>query len=171
MTEKDDEGNEESSVSTELEEEVLEDEEDEDVDDPEEAARLEKLEIQLEEDSDLLEEAKDDRPLENSDFESDEAKADDEDCPFCDYMKLGPCGKSFNAWEKCTEAAEKDGRNVFQDCSLVTGILTACMRNNVSYYGPVLEAQKVVEGSSDQADVTTVLERNVEKKVASKGEK
>ncbi|KAL3679164.1 hypothetical protein R1sor_022120 [Riccia sorocarpa] len=94
MTEGSDESEGEKSISTEVEDDERTDaEEEQGNDDP----TLERLEVQLEEDSDLI---------------------------------------------RSDEAAEEGGSDVLEKCNFVTGTLTACMRANRNYYGPVLEAQK-----------------------------
>ena len=49
-------------------------------------------------------EAPDKTPAPEATATSDAAEAkEEEDCGFCTYMRAGPCGEVFTAWEKCVE--------------------------------------------------------------------
>ncbi|KAL2613715.1 hypothetical protein R1flu_025407 [Riccia fluitans] len=158
MTEGSDEGDEEKSISTEVEEDERTDAENTEENDD---TTLERLEDQLE-DCDLIGSHGDDGVSLKHESNSEEERRQDEDCPFCEYMRLGPCGESFTAWEKCTEAAEHGGSDVFEKCNFVTGALTACMRGNKSYYGPVLEAQRVTNDNLQETDESLKFEQDSE---------
>ncbi|KAM0871076.1 hypothetical protein ACQ4PT_039641 [Festuca glaucescens] len=60
-----------------------------------------------------------------------------EECPFCLYMKGGGCKEEFVEWEKCVEEADADGGNVAKQCGKVMAALGRCMENYPDYYTPV----------------------------------
>jgi ribosomal protein L12E/L44/L45/RPP1/RPP2 len=70
---------------------------------------------------------------------------EEEECGFCLFMKAGPCGNQFSAWEKCVEGAEASGINIVEKCVSVTHLLKDCMEMHPEYYGPVLQAEKAME--------------------------
>ncbi|CAM6091543.1 unnamed protein product [Calypogeia fissa] len=74
-------------------------------------------------------------------------KEEEEDCPFCLYMKAGACEKGFANWEACINEGEKSGEDVVEKCVRVTRLLTECMRAHADYYGPVLQAEKAMAAS------------------------
>lgn len=75
-----------------------------------------------------------------------EGKEDEEECGFCLFMKAGPCGKRFAAWEACVDSAETAGiNNLVEKCAQTTHYLKECMEANPDYYGPVLQAEKAMD--------------------------
>jgi len=74
-----------------------------------------------------------------------EGKEDEEECGFCLFMKAGPCGKRFAAWEACVDDAETAGTNIVEKCAQKTHFLKDCMEANPEYYGPVLQAEKAID--------------------------
>lgn len=88
---------------------------------------------------------------------------DDEDCGFCGYMRAGPCGDVFTAWEDCVKLAQSQDEDFARQCigstkarrprptrrewrrvRLARGssraprapqALTACMAEHKDYYG------------------------------------
>lgn len=81
------------------------------------------------------------------------AQEDEEECGFCLFMKAGPCGKRFAAWEACVDDAETAGTNIVEKCAQKTHFLKDCMEANPEYYGPVLQAEKAI-GEQQAADET-----------------
>jgi len=73
---------------------------------------------------------------------ADAAKADDaakgedgeEDCGFCTYMRAGPCGEVFTAWEKCVEDHRSRDEDFAKGCVPATRALTECMSEHKDYY-------------------------------------
>ena len=65
-----------------------------------------------------------------------EAKQDDgeEDCGFCTYMRAGPCGEVFTAWEKCVEDHRSRDEDFAKGCVPATRALTECMSEHKDYY-------------------------------------
>lgn len=74
-----------------------------------------------------------------------DGKGDEEECGFCLFMKAGPCGKRFAAWEACVDDAETAGTNIVEKCAQMTHYLKDCMEDNPEYYGPVLQAEKAMD--------------------------
>ena len=72
----------------------------------------------------------------------DAAKADDaakgedgeEDCGFCTYMRAGPCGEVFTAWEACVEDHRSRDEDFAKGCVPATRALTECMSEHKEYY-------------------------------------
>ena len=72
----------------------------------------------------------------------DAAKADDaakgedgeEDCGFCTYMRAGPCGEVFTAWEACVEDHRSRDEDFAKGCVPATRALTECMSEHKDYY-------------------------------------
>ena len=73
---------------------------------------------------------------------ADAAKADDaakgedgeEDCGFCTYMRAGPCGEVFTAWEACVEDHRNRNEDFAKGCVPATRALTECMSEHKDYY-------------------------------------
>ena len=65
-----------------------------------------------------------------------EAKQGDgeEDCGFCTYMRAGPCGEVFTAWEKCVEDHRSRDEDFAKGCVPATRALTECMSEHKDYY-------------------------------------
>lgn len=68
--------------------------------------------------------------------------AEEETCGFCKFMKGGPCGDVFVAWESCVDSERKAGNDFVESCLVPTKALKECMEANPEYYGPLLEAEK-----------------------------
>ena len=62
-----------------------------------------------------------------------EAK-EEEDCGFCTYMRAGPCGEVFTAWEKCVEDHRSRDEDFAKGCVPATRALTECMSEHKDYY-------------------------------------
>uniref|UniRef100_K3XBV4 GCK domain-containing protein n=1 Tax=Globisporangium ultimum (strain ATCC 200006 / CBS 805.95 / DAOM BR144) TaxID=431595 RepID=K3XBV4_GLOUD len=60
-----------------------------------------------------------------------EAKAE---CGFCKFMKAGPCGKEFSAWEACLDKCKKNGTDFIEHCGAPTLALRDCVDANPEYY-------------------------------------
>ena len=67
--------------------------------------------------------------------DTDKAKARAE-CPFCQFMRAGPCGAEFTEWEGCLDEHENDDYPTL--CSAQTIRLTECMKKHKDYYGDFL---------------------------------
>ena len=66
---------------------------------------------------------------------SDAAEAkEEEDCGFCTYMRAGPCGEVFTAWEKCVEDHRSRDEDFAKGCVPATRALTECMSEHKDYY-------------------------------------
>ena len=65
-----------------------------------------------------------------------EAKQEDgeEDCGFCTYMRAGPCGEVFTAWEKCVEDHRSRDEDFAKGCVPATRALTERMSEHKDYY-------------------------------------
>ena len=80
-------------------------------------------------------EATDKAPAPEAAATSDAAEAkEEEDCGFCTYMRAGPCGEVFTAWEKCVEDHRSRDEDFAKGCVPATRALTECMSEHKDYY-------------------------------------
>lgn len=63
------------------------------------------------------------------------AKSEVPECGFCRFMKNGPCGDVFIAWEACVDAAKDAGEDFVERCGKATLALKACTDQHPEYYG------------------------------------
>lgn len=56
------------------------------------------------------------------------------ECGFCKFMKAGPCGKEFSAWEACLDRSKKEGTDFIEKCGAPTLALRDCVDANPEYY-------------------------------------
>ena len=59
---------------------------------------------------------------------------EEEDCGFCTYLRAGPCGEVFTAWEKCVEDHRSRDEDFAKGCVPATRALTECMSEHKDYY-------------------------------------
>ena len=79
--------------------------------------------------------ATDKTPAPEATATSDAAEAkEEEDCGFCTYMRAGPCGEVFTAWEKCVEDHRSRDEDFAKGCVPATRALTECMSEHKDYY-------------------------------------
>ena len=64
-----------------------------------------------------------------------QAKSEVPECGFCRFMKNGPCGDVFIAWEACVDAAKDAGEDFVERCGKATLALKACTDQHPEYYG------------------------------------
>jgi|SaaInlStandDraft_5_1057022.scaffolds.fasta_scaffold71760_1 hypothetical protein len=69
------------------------------------------------------------------------------ECPFCKYMKSGPCGEEFGAWEECVKANRESDEDYVANCQDVTRIMRECVDKNPGYYSAVVQGDQ--EGEKD----------------------
>ena len=76
-----------------------------------------------------------DAPAPEAAATSDAAEAkEEEDCGFCTYMRAGPCGEVFTAWEACVEDHRNRNEDFAKGCVPATRALTECMSEHKDYY-------------------------------------
>ncbi|GLD98800.1 hypothetical protein PINS_up007518 [Pythium insidiosum] len=56
------------------------------------------------------------------------------ECGFCKFMKAGPCGSQFSAWEACLDRAKRSGLDFIDHCGKETLALRDCVDANPEYY-------------------------------------
>ena len=78
-------------------------------------------------------EATDKTPAPEATSDAAESK-EEEDCGFCTYMRAGPCGEVFTAWEKCVEDHRSRDEDFAKGCVPATRALTECMSEHKDYY-------------------------------------
>lgn len=57
------------------------------------------------------------------------------ECGFCKFMKAGPCGEQFKAWEACIDKARDSDADFVDFCGAQTLQLKECTDLNPEYYG------------------------------------
>jgi len=57
------------------------------------------------------------------------------ECGFCRFMKNGPCGKEFEAWEACIDRAREKDTDFVELCGASTMALKECTDKHPEYYG------------------------------------
>ena len=72
------------------------------------------------------------------------------ECGFCRFMKDGPCGEEFIAWEACVDAAKESGADFVEACGKPTLALKACTDRHPEYYG-MLNDDGDAEDDDDKA--------------------
>ncbi|KAG6617043.1 Abnormal spindle microcephaly-associated protein [Phytophthora cinnamomi] len=81
------------------------------------------------------------------------------ECGFCKFMKAGPCGKEFTAWEACLDRCKKSGDDFIEKCGPQTLALRDCVDANPEYYhvlneGPEEEKKEVQEEAAAEPEQT-----------------
>lgn len=56
------------------------------------------------------------------------------ECGFCKFMKAGPCGAEFSAWEACLDRCKAGGLDFIDHCGKETLALRDCVDANPEYY-------------------------------------
>eukprot|EP00877_Chromochloris_zofingiensis_P001500 jgi/Chrzof1/11350/Cz05g33110.t1 len=80
-------------------------------------------------------------------------KEANDDCPWCLYMKVGPCRDVFTVWQTCVDSvmdigADHSGRRAAVDkCTDVTKPLVECMMQHPEYYAPQMESMTPADAS------------------------
>jgi len=64
---------------------------------------------------------------------------DEEICGFCRYMKEGPCGKVFAAWEECILGCKENETDFVDKCAGLTYDLKHCTDSEPGYYSLLQE--------------------------------
>lgn len=70
-------------------------------------------------------------------LEAGETKAE---CGFCKFMKAGPCGDVFSAWEACLDRCKKNGTDFIAACGAETLGLRDCVDAHPEYYSVLNES-------------------------------
>ena len=70
------------------------------------------------------------------------------ECGFCKFMKAGPCGEEFQAWEACIDRARDSKEDFVEVCGKPTLRLKDCTDKHPEYYGVLGDS------SSEQAEQT-----------------
>ena len=67
------------------------------------------------------------------------------ECGFCKFMRAGPCGDVFTAWEDCIDTCKKDDTDFVDICGAQTMSLKECVDAHSEYYGVLGEEPETVE--------------------------
>ena len=67
------------------------------------------------------------------------------ECGFCKFMKAGPCGEAFVAWEACVEKCKDTDMDFIEKCGNQTLALKDCVDLNPDYYAVLSELDDEVE--------------------------
>ncbi|KAL3665214.1 hypothetical protein V7S43_009842 [Phytophthora oleae] len=84
------------------------------------------------------------------------------ECGFCKFMKAGPCGKEFTAWEACLDRCKKSGDDFIEQCGSQTLALRDCVDANPEYYHVLNEGPE--EEKKKEAEETEATPETEEKK-------
>ena len=71
------------------------------------------------------------------------------ECGFCRFMKAGPCGQEFEAWEKCIDQARDKEKDFVEMCGPQTLVLKGCTDKHPEYYGELSGGGDEPEGAAD----------------------
>ncbi|RLN51596.1 hypothetical protein BBJ29_007289 [Phytophthora kernoviae] len=88
------------------------------------------------------------------------------ECGFCKFMKAGPCGKEFTAWEACLDQCKKSGDDFIERCGAQTLALRDCVDVNPEYYHVLNDSPEEEEKKEDtvsEADANAKVETAAEK--------
>lgn len=80
--------------------------------------------------------------VEEEEEENEEEVKEKGECGFCLFMKAGPCGERFTAWEQCIKESEKSKEYAAARCIEVFKTLDECMKGHQDYYDLYLRAEK-----------------------------
>ncbi|RLN91589.1 hypothetical protein BBJ28_00017295 [Nothophytophthora sp. Chile5] len=91
------------------------------------------------------------------DVSTGECLAPKAECGFCKFMKAGPCGREFTAWEACLDRCKKSGDDFIEHCGAETLALRDCVDANPEYYHVLHDGpdEEEGEGSAEAAAVET----------------
>jgi intermembrane space import and assembly protein 40 len=81
--------------------------------------------------------------------EKKEGEEDEETCPVCRFMKAGPCGDAFRAWDDCVQGL-KDGEDL-KKCFPMTMDMMTCMQKH-EYYDIMTANSQAKMAHIDAAD-------------------
>lgn len=88
-----------------------------------------------------------------------EAEEIKKECGFCVFMKAGPCGDEFAAWENCLEKCKKDNSDFIDHCGPETLTLRDCVDKHPEYYS-ILKGEEEDETSKDADKKSTMADGN-----------
>ncbi|KAE9106421.1 hypothetical protein PF007_g13406 [Phytophthora fragariae] len=91
------------------------------------------------------------------------------ECGFCKFMKAGPCGKEFTAWEAWLDRSKKSGDDFIEMCGPQTLALRDCVDANPEYYhvlndGPEEEKKEEKKEEEKAGDAAETEEAKPEDK-------
>jgi hypothetical protein len=84
----------------------------------------------------------------------------EKECGFCRFMKLGPCGKEFAAWEQCIEKCKETEDDFVDKCASQTLVLKNCVDANPDYYYSVIDDKPDDAEASEEADAPSQKEES-----------
>eukprot|EP00298_Acanthocystis_sp_HF-20_P022783 c30956_g1_i1.p1 GENE.c30956_g1_i1~~c30956_g1_i1.p1 ORF type:complete len:103 (-),score=55.73 c30956_g1_i1:38-346(-) len=98
--------------------------------------------------------------------ESKEEEKNNSECPWCTFMKAGPCGEEFTAWQDCVRDSREKDRDFVSDCRTISDSLFGCIRENQEYYGEnpagTQEEEEEQQGEQQQQQGSEVTEQKKE---------
>nr|CCA23646.1 conserved hypothetical protein [Albugo laibachii Nc14] len=76
------------------------------------------------------------------------------ECGFCKFMRAGPCGTEFTAWEKCLDECKMKGEDFIEKCGKETLDMRDCIERHPEYY-------RILDDSDEQSpDSDDIVEKN-----------
>ena len=88
------------------------------------------------------------------------------ECGFCKFMKAGPCGREFAAWESCLDQCKKSGEDFIEKCGSQTLGLRDCVDANPEYYNVLTDDSP--EDEKVQEAMMTAEEKKTEQDTEAK---
>ncbi|KAG7385918.1 hypothetical protein PHYBOEH_008863 [Phytophthora boehmeriae] len=85
------------------------------------------------------------------------------ECGFCKFMKAGPCGKEFTAWEACLDQCKKSGDDFIEKCGAQTLALRDCVDANPEYYHVLNDSPEDEEKKEDATPETNANAKTEDK--------
>ncbi|CAI5728057.1 unnamed protein product [Peronospora farinosa] len=82
-----------------------------------------------------------------------ECTAPKAECGFCKFMKAGPCGKEFTAWEACLDHCKKSGEDFIEQCGPQTLRLRDCVDANPEYYHVLHDSPEEEDKEKDVEEI------------------
>ncbi|KAG7377340.1 hypothetical protein PHYPSEUDO_011843 [Phytophthora pseudosyringae] len=80
------------------------------------------------------------------------------ECGFCKFMKAGPCGQEFTAWEACLDRCKKSGDDFIEMCGPQTLALRDCVDANPEYYHVLHDGPEEEEKKEEAAETEPEVE-------------
>jgi hypothetical protein len=91
---------------------------------------------------------------------------DEEECPICKKYSQGPCGETFKAWLKCTDAnpgKDDEGEDKhLSKCAHLAAPLADCLNQHEAYYENQSFAQDLYQDNEKEEDLKTAWQEFID---------
>ncbi|CAI5715258.1 unnamed protein product [Peronospora destructor] len=92
------------------------------------------------------------------DLATEECTVPKAECGFCKFMKAGPCGKEFTAWEACLDHCKNNGKDFIEQCGPQTLGLRDCVDANPEYYHVLHDSPEEEDKEKDVKEMKSETE-------------